>query len=291
MIRRVDRGEADWGHTIAGVFMDPALGLVARHGVNRSRFFIKPGLTLRMLAFNSSRPLFRDNPRLRKAINYALDRKLLQATSGGPMVTRLTDQHLPQTLPGFRDGNVYPLTAPDLDRAKALADTSRRSGKAVMYTSTFPLAVQLAQLVKQQLAEIGVEIEVRTIPIHIATAAYLTKLASRGEPWDLALVLWTPNLADPHAYINLLLETQFVGGTTLTRFRSEPYLREIRRVARELQSTRRLSAYGALDIRLAREAAPVAPIDVVGEATLVSERVGCMTLRPVLDLTTVCLRE
>ena len=57
---------------VAGQFFaDPTLDLPAKYGVNRSEFFVKPGLTLRMLAFNSSRPLFRNNPRLRRAINYA----------------------------------------------------------------------------------------------------------------------------------------------------------------------------------------------------------------------------
>ena len=69
MIRRVDNDEADWGHTLGAVYMDPALGLVAKYGINRSELSVKPGLTLRMLAFNADRPLFRNNPKLRRAIN------------------------------------------------------------------------------------------------------------------------------------------------------------------------------------------------------------------------------
>jgi peptide/nickel transport system substrate-binding protein len=271
--------------------LDPALGLEAKYGINKTQFFMKPGLTLGMLAFNSSRPLFKNNPRLRKAVNFALDRKALQAAGAGPIATRLTDQHLPYALPGFRNAEIYPLDGAHLQSAQALARGSLRSGKAVLYTTNFPLPLAAAQLTKQQLAKIGLEVEVRALPIHIATAAYLNKLAVRGEPWDIASVLWTPNLPDPYAYINLLLETQFVGGTTLTRFQSSEYGREMRRAARLLQSSERRSAYGELDIRLARDAAPVAALNVINEATLVSSRVGCITLRPVLDLTTICLKE
>jgi ABC-type transport system substrate-binding protein len=93
MIRRVDRDEADWGHMISAVYFgDPTFDLAAKYGINQSEFFVKPGLTLRMLAFNSSRPLFRDNPKLRRAINFALDRKALQGPAGGPIATRATDQ-------------------------------------------------------------------------------------------------------------------------------------------------------------------------------------------------------
>ena len=41
---------------------------------------------------------------------------------------------------------------------------------------------------------------------------------------------------------------------------------------------------------IAREAAPMAAVDFLKEPTLVSERVGCIVLRPVLDLTAVCLK-
>ncbi len=119
MVRRIDRSEADWGHSLAPVFMDPALGLAAKYGINNDRFFVKPGLTLRMLAFNASRPLFRNNPKLRQAINFALDRQALVASTGGPIAGRPTDQYLPHGIPGFRDSNVYPLESADLPRARA----------------------------------------------------------------------------------------------------------------------------------------------------------------------------
>ena len=95
MIRRIDRGEADWGYAISLAFMDSTLGIVDKHGVNRSRFFMQPGLTLRMLVFNSSRPLFKNNPKLRRAVNFALDRQALLPLAGGPVASTLTDQHLP----------------------------------------------------------------------------------------------------------------------------------------------------------------------------------------------------
>ena len=211
MIQRIERGEADWGHTVAGVFLDPALALVSKHGLNRSRFFVKPGLTLRMFVFNSSRPLFRNNPKLRRAVNLALDRTALMASAGGAVAGTPTDQYLPPTVPGFRNADIYPLDGPDLERARELARGNVLDGNAVLYTTNVPQALVPAQLAKRQLAEIGLEVDVRPLPIHIATAAYLERLSVRGEPWDLALVLWSPNLPDAYAYLNLLLEGRFVG--------------------------------------------------------------------------------
>jgi peptide/nickel transport system substrate-binding protein len=290
MVQRIDRGEADWGYNLAGVFLDPSLGLVAKYGVNRSRFFLKPGLTLRILALNSSRPLFRDNPRLRKAVNFALDRQALQDIGGGPLSGVLTDQYLPVTVPGFTDAHVYPLADADLERARALANGNLRGGKAVLYTSDFPLPLAAARLAKQQLAAIGLEVDVKALPWHLASATYFKKLATRDEPWDLALVLWTPNLPDAYAYINTLLDGQFIGSTNVAGFTSAGYDRAMRRAARVPDARARNRAYGALDVRLARDAAPLAAVNVLNEATFVSERVGCKILRPALDLTAACLK-
>ena len=288
VLRRVDRGEADWGHTLSGIYFDPSLGLVEKYGINRSQLQLRPGLTLRLLAFNSARPLFRDNPRLRKAVNFALDRQAI-VMAGGQHVSRASDQYLPPSLPGFRDADVYPLERANVARAKELAQGSLRSGKAVLYTNSSTLPMAIGQLVKQQLAEIGLEVEVRGIPIHSASAAYFNKLAAGGEPWDIAFGLWTPSYIDPYAYINLLFDRRFVGATNFARFASSAYDRPLRQAARLPQGVGRQTAYSALDVQLGRDSAPIAVVDVLNEPTLVSRRVGCIVLRPALDLTSVCL--
>jgi peptide/nickel transport system substrate-binding protein len=291
MLRRIDRDEVDWGHALAPPFMDPSLGLVSKYGVNKSELWVKPGLTLRMLAFNASRPLFRANPKLRRAVNFALDRTALLATTGGPIASRATDQYLPYGIPGFKESDIYPLGAPNVERARSLAQGNVRGGKAVMYTTDVVPAVATAQLVKEQLAVIGIEVEVKKIPLHIASAAYLEKLANRTEEWDIALVLWTPNIPNPHAYLNQLLETQLLDDQTLTHFRSSTASRELREAARTIQTRAQDRAYARLDALLAREHAPLAALGVINEATLVSSRVGCIVLRPVLDLAVACLED
>ena len=289
-IRRIERGEADWTTNLMPVFLNPALGLVAKYGINRSRFFSQPGLALRMFAFNSSRPLFRNNPALRRAVNFALDRQALQALGGGPLAGRLTDQYIPPVVPGFRDGDVYPLERADPGRARELASGNLRGRKAVFYTGDFGFPLAVAQLAKQQLAAIGLEIEIKVLPVHTASAAYFDMLAKPGAKWDLALVVWTPNVPDAQAYLNLLLDSHHVGGTNLAGFTSAAYDRALRRAARVPQARRRQLAYGSLDIEVARNAAPLAALTVLNEPTFVSNRVGCIVLRPALVLTAVCLK-
>ena len=122
VLDRVERGDADWGLAPGSMYFEPGRGLAAKYGVNRSQFFVRPGLLLWHIVFNSARPLFRDNAPLRRAVSYALNRRALASmTSNTPLSHRLTDQYLPPSLPGFTDADIYPLERPNLERARALA--------------------------------------------------------------------------------------------------------------------------------------------------------------------------
>ncbi len=92
---------------------------------------------------------------------------------------------------------------------------------------------------------------------------------------------------DPYAYINVLLDGR--SEANYSRFNSPTYNRLMRQAGR-LRGQERYRAYAELDIRLARDAAPLAAVSFFNETTLVSERVGCVVLRPSLDLTAVCLK-
>jgi hypothetical protein len=56
------------------------------------------------------------------------------------------------------------------------------------------------------------------------------------------------------------------------------------------QASQRQLTFGSLDVRLARDAAPLAALTVLNEPTFVSDRVDCIVLRPALVLTAVCLK-
>ena len=284
-IRLIERGEADWTTNLMPIFLNPALGLEAKYGINRSRFFSQRGLTLRMLAFNTSRPLFRNNPALRKAVNFALDRQALQAIGGGPLAGRPTDQYIPPLVPGFRDGDVYPLERADPERARELARGNLRGGRAVLYTNDAAPPLAVAQLAKQQLAQIGLEVEIRPVGVHSASAAYLDGLTRPGAEWDIALVVWTPNVPDAQVYLSLLLDSHHIGGTNVAAFTSGAFDRALQRAARMPQARERQLAYGSLDVQAARDAAPLAALSVLNEPTFVSDRVDgrCIVLRPALD--------
>jgi ABC-type oligopeptide transport system substrate-binding subunit len=283
VVDRIERGEVDWGSAPRPAFFDPEQKLVAKYGVNRSRFFVRQGLLFRGYALNTSRPLFRNNPGLRRAVNFAIDRSAHRRVAGGVRASRLTDQYLPPNLPGFVDARIYPLHGPDLRRARALARGRTRSGKAVLYTFDLPFALAAAQIVKQNLARIGLDVQVTGIP----QGAYARRIDAAD--YDIAFNPWFPDYLDPYSYVNLFFDSRFIGATNWARFDSARYNQLIRRAAR-LQGGARYRTYGRLDVQLARDAAPIVATDYVNEPTLVSKRVGCVILRPSVLLTAICLK-
>jgi len=282
VLDRVERGAADWGFALAPAYFDPDRRLAAKYGVNKSRFFLAPGSLFRGYVLNTSRPLFRDNPRLRRAVNFAIDRAALRRAGGGSLESRLTDQYLPPTMRGFRDADIYPLNGPNVPRARALARGHTRGGQAVLYTVDTPPHPAFAQSVRQDLAKIGLDVRVKVLSV----PAYFGRLGASG-PYDIGFGPWLADYDDPYAVLNVLLDGRFVGSTNWARFDSGVYNRLLRRAA-ALRGSARYRAYGDLDVRVARDAAPIVAIDYVNEPTLVSERVGCV--KPVFDLTAACLK-
>jgi peptide/nickel transport system substrate-binding protein len=283
-IDEIERDRADWGIINVPSYTAAQSRLIRKYGGNNKpkRFFLEPGLSLKAFALNTARPLFRNNPSLRKAVNFAVNRTKLSTTDGGRVRTHEIDQYLPPSMPGFRPVSIYPLKKPNFKEAKRLAQGHRRGGKAVLYTFDIPARVAAAQIVALNLGKIGLAVEVKAIPVE----AYDDRLQNPGEPFDLAFFRWAPDYGDPYAYINELLgpTTQNTG-----HFDSPRYRRLMAQAAR-LQGRARYRAYGNLSVRLARDAAPLIAWGFLNEPTLVSKHVGCIVLRPQLDLTAACLK-
>lgn len=291
VIDRIERGAADWGHFAAGISSERIRRLVQRYRINRSRLFRVPSPDLQFFVLNTSRPLFRNNVRLRRAINFAVDRQAL-ARELGYLEGRPTDQYLPIGLPGFRDARIYPLTRPNVTRARALARNRLRGGKAVLYTCNQGRCLTQAQIVRDNLARIGLEVEIKAFPFRLLFA----KVFTRNEPFDIA---WTPGLvpdySDPYAVLNVLLDGRLIGRPetqNVAYFDSPGFNRRLDRASR-LSGAARYRAYGNLDVALARDAAPLVAYAVRTTTTFVSRRLDprCRVLRPELDLAAVCLKR
>jgi peptide/nickel transport system substrate-binding protein len=283
---RVDRGDLDYAWIPTSDYGDRALEFQRKYGLNRSRFFTSAVDFLRLFVLNTSRPLFRNNVKLRQAVNFAIDRKAL-LRERGPLAGFLTDQYLTASIPGFRDEPIYPLKRPDLARARALAKGNTRGGKATLYVIANPLGIAQGQIVKQNLKKIGIAVDIKQYP----GALFFDKLATRGEPFDIGWLGWLADLPDPDV-LNDLFAGASIGNPAAANysyFNASVYNRRLGRAAK-LTGAARYRTYGKLDVDLARNAAPAIAYAYDRALTLVSDRVGCVVVNPYLDLSAACLK-
>src|SRR5439155_17277754 len=119
------------------------------------------------------------------------------------------------------------------------------------------------------------------------------KLATRGEPFDIAWIGW--DFGNDPAFV---LDWLFDGRTIVNApdfgdwsyFNSSQYNRLLDRASKLPIGQARNLAYRKLDIQLARDAAPAVAYSYDNRLTLVGPRTGCVIVKPGLDLAAVCLK-
>ena len=258
----------------------------ARNG--RQRYFVNPRLGLAYLALNTSRPLFSD-VRLRKAVNYAIDRRALARHGNlgtGPFPAIPTDQYLPPAMPGARPTALFPPSG-DLQRARRLAPNAH--GTAVLYTCNFEFCRQQARVIRANLGALGLAVDVKEFPPNVLFG----KASTRGEPYDIITAQWHADWADPSTFLNVLLDQRITprGNVNLARFVDARFAGKLERVAR-LAGAARYPAYEALSVELARDAAPWVVFATGTVRDFFSARVGCQVFHPFygIDLGRLCIR-
>jgi len=255
----------------------------ARSG--HQQYFVNPWLSLDYLVFNTARPLFA-SARVRRAVNYAIDRRALVQHHVLFDVVRATDHYLIPGIPGASPVNVYPLGGPDLADARRLA--AGIHAHATLLIPAVPQATEDAAIVKADFAEIGIKIEITPLSV----AELYTRLKTPGDPWDIAWTNWGADFADPFTMINELYDPANAAAADFGHFNDPSFTRRMRHVA-TLSGDRRLQAYARLDKDLTRNDPPSAAWGIGTLSDFFSRRVGCPIYQPIygFDLGSICLRH
>jgi peptide/nickel transport system substrate-binding protein len=220
-------------------------GVADRYGVNRTRFWVEPLDCLGYLAVNTLRPEFARNAALRRALNWAVDRRAALASlppySGSPW-THL----LPPGSPGsITAPKRQPYAgAPNLSKARRLAAGHIRPGTVnVGYRTSSSSGLAQAQLVRSALTAIGFKQDDVRLKGFTGADLYVA-MGKRNSELDLGVGLgWCSDYPDPLGPFGL------VG-------LNEPYRARLA-AAERLHGGARLKALGALDLAITTELAPV----------------------------------
>ena len=293
-LEEIEAGTADYA--LDGGQRDAAPRLESAYGpgsaaakAGHQQYFISAANGVRLLHMNTSRPLF-SQVRLRRAVNYAIDRPALVAQgqrfpAGNPFATGApTDDYLPPSIAGARDFHLYPLNGPDLQRAKRLA--GRVQATAILYTANVPPWLQEAQVIRRDLKPLGIDVQVKEFPV----GEFFDRLGRRGEPFDLAVAGHSFGSSDP------LVLDMFAGSTigccNISHYNDPAFNRKLKAAAK-LSGAERYRAHSRLALEVERDGVPAAAIATNASRDFFSARIGCQVYQPVagIDIAALCLRS
>jgi oligopeptide transport system substrate-binding protein len=269
---QVHSGELDEGPLPAVAVEE----VVRRYGVNKTRFWTKPVNCTGYLPMNMSRPLFKGNSALRRAVSYAVDRRAY-AAQAGPYAGQPWTHLFNPGVPGWRNVDPYPLEAPNLSKARAIAAGHFRDGKiTVAYRSSGTVNPAQAQIVRQDLINLGFE------PANITMRGYSG--GWRGNPMadaDIGVSMgWCSDYPDPYDWINVLLGGDTVDEEFTVNYSHMdlPKWNARMEAASRLVGPKRYKVYGQMDLDIMRQVAPMAVERTYNNRYFFSDRVNPKSL-------------
>ena len=192
-----------------------------------------------------------DDIRVRRALNYALDRNRTVAIHGGPRAATPTCQVLPPQMPGFRPYCPYTRNArgdgqwrgPDLAKARRLVAASRTRGMDVIVwsTPTPTIAREQGRYVTKLLRRLGYRASLRLLP----DAEFLRYTDDSRNGAQVVSGGWGADYPSPSSFIGKLTCGAFIPNSESTfntgQFCDREFDRKVAR-AEQLQLTSRARA-------------------------------------------------
>jgi YVTN family beta-propeller protein len=276
--RQIDavlRGEADT--TVSGVDPTRARELLTQHAIQTH---VEPRAFVVALVLNTQTPPF-DNVRVRRALNYAIDRRAVVRAVGGSAVASATCQILPPNIPGHVP--YCPYGAPDLRTARRLVASSGTRGMRVIVRS-HPILSGAARATVALLHRLGYRATLKVIP---NAYAYFHQISDSRVRAQAGMLRWTPDYPAPSNFIAETLScTAFQPATINNQNTAEfcdPAIDAQMRAAARIQPKNTQLAnrrWARVDHALV-DAAPWVPLYNPTSVELVSRRVGGFRFNPI----------
>ena len=167
------------------------------------RVHIRPFASTYGIAMNTRVPPF-DDPDVRRAVNYSIDRDQLVASFGGPELAAVTCQILPSTIPGYEPYCPYTAepkngrwSGPDLGRARSLIQRSGYEGSRVVIHDAV-IFHGLGDYMKGLLTDLGFRARVEFIT---DVGKYFNTISDSGSKTQMFGVGWIADYSVPSNFL------------------------------------------------------------------------------------------
>jgi YVTN family beta-propeller protein len=232
-----------------------------------------------------------DDPRVRQALNYAVDRRRIVDMVGGPLVAQPTCQMLPPNFPGYEPYCPYTLepnpagtwTAPDIAKATRLIAESGTKGMPVrvIADAADPERAAIGRYFTRLLRELGYDASVKVFDAdHFGD--FWEYVYGHGERVQLAVTGWQADYVTPANFLFQFACPPLLGSMNDSEFCDAGIDGLMRRSvkAQTQEPAAALPLWAAVDRAVADEAPAVFLANYRG-VVLVSKRAGNFQAHPV----------
>jgi ABC-type transport system substrate-binding protein len=180
------------GSDVPAIAQDPAF---------KDRYFSTPDAAIDYGVFRTDKAPF-DNPKLRQAVNYAVDRTQNSKIIGGALKRQPWSELLSSNLMADQPTDTYPDT-PDVEKAKALVTESGVATPIKIELVHFAEdpAPQQAQAIKESLDAVGFEVTLKAV----SSDAFYGVLDDDKASWSIGLAGWGQDYSDAITFFRPLL--------------------------------------------------------------------------------------
>jgi ABC-type transport system substrate-binding protein len=243
----------------------------------KGRVFVDPLPATTYLWLNNTVPPL-NNVKVRQAINTAINRLAIQRVWGGPSQGVPTEQVLPPTMPGYTKAANYPVGG-NLAAAKALmkaAGVKTPVSLTLRTLSDQPGYAQVAQVIQQELAPLGLKINIVTVPDSVNGG--VISVPKNHVP--MGINTWTQDYPYADDFFSPLLDGANITATSNNNYASFNNPSVNAQIAQAVQKGS-AAQWNALDKNIIANYAPWAPLLNPTRVTLFSNNTCGALIQPV----------
>ncbi len=224
----------------------------------RSRLALSHPGALEYLAINNQRPHL-GNRTVRRAIEYAVDKRVFQLAAGGTQGGALASTLITPGIPGREQYDLYPAPA-NGDPAKArrlLAKAGAQHLTLTLVTANDSASVGQAEAIQQGLQRAGITVRIQPQDPNV----YVDTVTGDKGDYDLTVSSWQPDFPSANGNISPLFASSQIGGGgyNLSRYSSPEVDALIAKATAEVDQAAAGRDWARADRRIMQDA-PVVPL-------------------------------
>ncbi|WP_426405065.1 ABC transporter substrate-binding protein [Streptomyces sp. R-07] len=260
----------------------------------RGRLLAESSSCTEMVQMHTGRAPF-DDVRVRRAVQYALDREAILTASGGPALNDPATALMPASLFGGKQPDTLkiPLTG-DPERAKQLL---KEAGKAGGFSTSITVSngdKSVGEAIQQSLGRAGIKVTIETVD----PSAFYDTIGDTKNRTDLVYTGWCPDFPSGSTFLPFVFDGRYIkekgnsGNHSL--FRDDATMKRMDAIAAMTDATQANKAWQELDGQILAKA-PTMPVVIERRPLLLGTNVagafGHTSFGGQIDFATVGLKD